>query len=136
MRILSRVLEFLKRSRVRPLSEWYSVACDDEGVTLDVRPRWKRATTASFHWKDVVRVCFEARDYLQSDCVYVFTSGRAESYVIPLDAKGGKEFWGQVLDRKLFDAELAIVAAGAAVGLFCWPPPEVRVGADEGAELF
>ena len=54
----------------------------------------------------------------------MFTSLRPESWVIPVDAKGGLEFLKELIERELFDTELAIKAGTATEGLFCWPQPE------------
>ena len=57
------------------------------------------------------------------DEVYFFTSLRPESYLVPMEASGAASLWGQVIERGLFDAELAILAASAIEGVFCWPDP-------------
>ena len=59
-----------------------------------------------------------------SDGIYVFTSERPESYVIPTEASGGQDFWFEILRRQLFDAKLAGEAAASRGGLYCWPPQE------------
>ncbi|MCC6190870.1 MAG: hypothetical protein IT318_17750, partial [Anaerolineales bacterium] len=51
---------------------------------------------------------------------------RPESYAIPMQAGGGPELLQALIERGLFDAELAIQAAAASQGLFCWPPPETQ----------
>ena len=103
------------------LEEWFTVTWDTTRVHLDVAPPGREPWKASFEWASVVRVCFEAEGGLASDGVYVFTRTRPESYVIPTEASGGAEFWDEVLRRGLFDPELAIAAASATEGLFCWP---------------
>ena len=67
---------------------------------------------------------------MASDGIYVFTSERPQSFVIPTEADGGLEVWNELVRRGLFDAELAIKAALAEEGLFCWPvaEPERRGG--------
>jgi hypothetical protein len=59
-----------------------------------------------------------------SDGIYVFTSLRPESYVIPVEASGGLEFWNEIVRRRLFDAGLAVKVASLSEGLVCWPPDE------------
>ncbi|MBI4951098.1 MAG: hypothetical protein HY908_03630 [Myxococcales bacterium] len=107
---------------MQPVSGWFTVEHDAERVRL--RSSAGEGWDASFAWADIERVCFEAADFLMSDSIYVFVRGRAESYVIPSDAQGGAAFWGALVERKLFDAELAIRAATSGPGLFCWPPVE------------
>ncbi len=109
------------RGRVGPLSEWYFVDWDDREVRIRASPPVGEAWEDGFVWEDVVRVCFKAEDLYLSDGIYVFTDRRPESYVVPTEAEGGSAFWEEILRRDLFDAELAIEAAGSAEGLFCWP---------------
>ena len=104
------------------MGTWFRVTFDEEYVRLDVAPPARDPWTAQFAWTSVVRVCFKAEGLEASDGVYVFTSSRPESYAIPVEAAGGADFWSEIIRRRLFDAELAIEAATASEGLFCWPP--------------
>jgi len=106
------------------LEDWFHVRWDDVAVQLDVSPPGRESWRARFEWSSVSRVCFKAEDLLMSDGIYVFTAQRPESYAIPMEADGGAELWDELVRRGLFDAELAIRAAGAAEGLFCWPEAE------------
>lgn len=106
----------------RPLDEWFSVTFDDEQVSIRAEPPGKEAWSDELTWSSIERVCFKAEDLGVSDGIYVFTSARPESYAIPIEANGGLEFWDEILRRKLFDAALAIEAASATDGVFCWPP--------------
>ncbi len=105
------------------LSEWFSVGFDDAAISLQVNPPHATAWQDTIGWKRITRVCFEAGDLFESDAVYIFTDERPESYVIPVEANGGQALWFEIIKRKLFDAELAIVAAAATHELFCSPPP-------------
>ncbi|MGQ0602486.1 MAG: hypothetical protein ACT4QE_12430 [Anaerolineales bacterium] len=58
--------------------------------------------------------------FLGSDKLYVFRQQRPESYVVPLEAEGAQDLLGELIRRKLFDAEIAITAESSE-GLFCWP---------------
>jgi hypothetical protein len=107
---------------VIPLREWFRVRWDDETVHLAVAPPGRAAWEASFAWASVTRVCFVAEEAGVSDGIYVFTAARAESYAVPIEAEGGAAFWAEILRRGLFDAELAIAAASAVAGTYCWPP--------------
>lgn len=111
------------------LAEWFHVEWDEREVRLDVRPPGRQAWRASFPWVSVRRVCFQGEGLEASDGVYLFTSLRPESFVVPIEADGGAAFWDEVIRRGLFDARLAIEAASSPTGLFCWPPPE---GGEEG----
>lgn len=71
-------------------------------------------------WEDIERVCLKMEGLFGSDALYVFVRGRAASYAVPLAAEGAQALLDELIHRELFDAELAIEAAGSE-GLFCWP---------------
>jgi hypothetical protein len=102
------------------------VTWDEEAVHLNVAPPGGDAWMASFPWSSITRVCFKAEGLELSDGVYVFTTLRPESFVIPTEASGGLGVWNEIVRRGLFGAELAVKAASAGEGLFCWPPMEAR----------
>ena len=115
------------RSRSTPgtntaVAAWFRVTWDPEQVHLDVTPPGHSGWVASFAWSSVCRVCFKAEGLEASDGIYVFTTLRPESFVIPMEAAGGAAFWNEILKRGLFSAELAITAATSLDGVFCWPP--------------
>jgi len=104
------------------LSDWYNVSFDDKYVYRDVKPPGRDGWEDKFEWKDVIRVCFQAGDLYSSDEMYIFVKDREESYLIPTEANGGSELWGEIIERELFDAKLAIeVATDADGGFYCWP---------------
>ena len=105
----------------RRLDEWYVVTYDGTGVNLDVSPPWRRPWKDSFSWSSVQRICFQGGGPHTSDRIYVFTSKRPESYPIPIEARGGQNVWAEIIRRGLFDADLALQAAGSGWGLLCWP---------------
>ena len=107
-----------------PVNEWFKVNFDDDVVKMQICPSGKPERNQKFRWTDVIRVCFKAEGLELSDAIYIFTNERPESYVIPMEAEGGGEFWNRILLKGLFDAELAIEAATSLDGLFCWPPIE------------
>jgi hypothetical protein len=78
-----------------------------------------------------VRVCLEVEEFTGTDGLYVFTRTRPESYAIPMGAAGALDLLQALIARGLFDGELAMEAAGAESGLFCWPP-EGEGGKSEG----
>jgi hypothetical protein len=111
----------------RPLDQWFTVAFDDERVTLDVRPPGEAPSVASFRWSEITRICFKPEDFTISDGIYIFTTQRPESFVVPVEAKGGEVFWNKVIERGLFPGELAIQAATSREGaLLCWPSQRDR----------
>ena len=114
---------FALRKPIGPLSDWFFVDFDEKGVTMRASPPGGEAWEQGFAWDRILRICFVAEP-AASDGIYVFTHDREASYVIPTEATGGSELWGEILRRQLFDAELAIEAASAESGMFCWPPAE------------
>ena len=66
------------------LADWYHVRFDEKALYRDVAPAGRAPWTDTFDWADVIRVCFMAGDGLTSDDLYIFTSKREESYLIPL----------------------------------------------------
>jgi len=110
-----------RSASTKKLEEWFVVSHDEVGVRLDVSPPGRQPWQDSFSWSSVQRVCFKCEGLEASDGIYIFTSQRPESYVIPTEALGGSEIWNEILRRGLFDPELAIRAAASVEGLFCWP---------------
>ncbi|KKK73365.1 hypothetical protein LCGC14_2894570, partial [marine sediment metagenome] len=51
-----------------------------------------------------IRICFQTGDLYSSDELYIFIKDKKESFLIPMDAKGTLELWGEIIDRELFDA--------------------------------
>jgi hypothetical protein len=105
------------------LSDWFSVSFDDTAISLQVDPPGGDAWQARIAWERIIRICFQAGDWLESDVVYIFTGERPESYAIPTEAAGGQALWFEIIDRKLFDADMAIAASMATNELFCFPAP-------------
>jgi hypothetical protein len=117
--MLQRIFGFFTCKKV---SEWFTVTFDADQVTLYATPPGRAPWQQSFHWVDVTRVCFKGEGLSASDGIYIFTSKRPESYVIPTEAKGGVELWNAVVQRGLFPHALAVKAATTPKGMFCWPP--------------
>lgn len=105
------------------LESWFHVTFDETGFYRHVNPPSREGFDDFVRWDQIIRICFKlAEDFLFSDEIYVFISDRPESYVIPTEAKGASELWGEMIHRGLFDAGLAITAATSSEGIFCWPP--------------
>lgn len=101
--------------------QWFVVEFDDEAIHIAVRRRLRRSWSADIPWDSIKRVCLECRPAV-SDGIYLFTDLRPESWVVPTDATGGPELWSELIERDLFDADLAIETLGMPSGLACWPP--------------
>lgn len=133
LEFLRRVISKMHRSTSRALwstptaqIEWFQVTYDSETIRMAADPPGDSGWVQEFRWNEIERICFKAENMLVSDGIYVFTSKRRESYVIPTEARGGCEFWEEILRRGLFDPGLAIKAALSNGGLFCWPPIDRR----------
>ena len=103
------------------LKDWFKVTFDSKKIILNVNPPENDAWDDEIVFERIIRVCFNAQGYLQQDEIYIFTDERPESYVIPMEAKGASDLFNELIERKLFDAQLAIEAA-AGEGLYIWPP--------------
>src|SRR5262245_15851898 len=122
MNVFSKIRKIFARGRLKPLNEWFFVTFDERLVHMRAEPPLSPAWSQSFEWDKILRVCFKAEAPLASDGIYVFTSERPESYVIPTEGHGGQHLWSEILCRKLFDPAWAIEAASSTGGLYCWPP--------------
>jgi hypothetical protein len=112
-------------TKMSDLSIWYYVFFTDEKIIRDVHPPNIGAWKDHLYWKDIIRVCYKTGDFLETDEIYIFTNQRKESYVIPVEARGGTELWGEILARKLFPAELSIkLSSDPTSNIYCWPPPD------------
>jgi hypothetical protein len=103
------------------MEDWYKISWDKVSVYRNVTPPGSEPWSDSFRWSDIERICFEANDFYESDCIYIFLKGQEASVAIPTDASSGADLWGEIIKRKLFDSELAIKAATSGPGLFCDP---------------
>lgn len=113
-----------------PLREWYSVRFDASAIALQVNPPNGVAWEETIEWERIIRVCFKTGDWSESDAIYIFTDERPESYVIPTEAEDGQALWCKILERKLFDAEIAIEASTTANELFCSPLKSKQIEAE------
>ena len=107
---------------VGPIEEWFHVTFDEDLIHIHIDIPDQEERRESFSWSEIIRVCFKTGDFMSPDEIYIFIESRPESYLIPTEADGGSLLWGEIIDRGLFDAELAIKAATSpADELFCWP---------------
>jgi hypothetical protein len=110
-------------SQYPSLRDWFHVQLSDHGIKVRKLLPPQIQQEYEIEWKSLIRVVLKtAEDFLDNDELYLFTDERPESFVIPMEADGALELMNQLIDRKLFDAELAIQAASSAGGLFVWPP--------------
>jgi len=116
------ILRILTGKGIPKLPEWFRVRFDASTVYMHADPPGKAAWSQSFPWDSIERIMFRAEGFESSDGIYVFTRLRPESFVVPMEAKGGSDLWDEILRRGLFDPELAIQAASSSGGDFWWPP--------------
>ena len=103
--------------------KWFEVVFNVDTITISRRKFLFLRSFTVIPWSRIIRICFLAGDHIKFDEVYIFTDERPESYVIPMDSSGGLQLWGEIIERGLFDAELAVKAASASSEeLLCWPP--------------
>lgn len=104
-----------------PIEHWYQITFDHKTIYLSIHPSEQKAQKIGVEWATIERVCFKPGDYIESDEIYIFTTQREESYLIPVEAAGGQALWMEIIRRGLFDAQLAIDVAAKSGGVFCWP---------------
>ncbi len=119
MKLFKKIIKSFQRTK--KLSEWFHVRFDEHGIYWQVEPPGKQSWTDQVAWDHIECVCFKATDIFESDEILLFTDIRPESYVIPTEADGGETILSELIDRKLYDAELAILAAGLTEGMLCHP---------------
>jgi hypothetical protein len=99
----------------------FEVDYDADTISISRRRLFFLKSITEIPWSRIIRICFLAGDHIKFDEVYLFTDECPESYVIPMDSYGGLQLWGEIIERRLFDAELAIKAASALSDeLLCW----------------
>ena len=115
-----------KKNRIPPpLEKWFKIELNADYVTIKASPPENDPWEQSFTWAAVTRVCFKNEEGLVSDAFYIFTTLRKESFIIPIDANGGKEFVQEIRKRGLFPEDITITAfASTEGGVYCWPPIE------------
>ena len=101
-----------------PLDQWFEVTFDDNAIHIEVKPPGT-PTRQTFRWHEIERICYKVEDMGVSDGIYVFLRQQPESFAIPIEAKGGYDFWQEILRRGLFDAKLAIEVATSIEGIYC-----------------
>ena len=120
--MLSRIKEWLKTRKPRPLGELLAVEFDDVGcrvvVIEELDPEWNQ----EFTWNRVRRVCFKDGGMLSSDIVYLSLVHPEQVVAVPTEARGGAEFFGQICDSGLLPEAIWRKAVGdTSGGLHCWP---------------
>ncbi|MHA1925778.1 MAG: hypothetical protein ACXABV_06490 [Candidatus Thorarchaeota archaeon] len=107
------------------LNTWFHVKFDEELIDIHLHPPSGEEQHGRIKWDTIVRVCFRPADFLGTDEILIFVEGQEASYLIPIEADGGSALWNKIIERELFDAELAIKLATSSDGEYhCWPSLE------------
>ncbi len=114
--------------------DWYQVTFDEAYIYRDVTPppyrEWrklfKKVTPKPWNdrikWSDINQICFQALGLYDSDLILIHIHDETGYYSIPMEAMGGLELWTEILERKLFDEQLAVQAMGSINNeIFCTP---------------
>ncbi|TXT54093.1 MAG: hypothetical protein BAJATHORv1_90042 [Candidatus Thorarchaeota archaeon] len=103
------------------LSDWFIVECDDEKILVKIIEPGTPSKTEIL-WKEIIRVCYKTGCFLESDEIFIFVKHRLESYLIPTEAFGAIDLWGEIIERGLFEAKHAVRAVMAEDNtVTCWP---------------
>jgi hypothetical protein len=116
--------------RGQRLDSWFHVTFDDTHIHLDVHPPGRPAWQDTFPWSAIVRVCFKDEGPYVSDGLYIFTTLRPESFVVPTEADGGDALFVALFGRGYFPDEVFRQAISSTDGgFYCWPALEEGTGA-------
>ncbi len=123
MSSLRKLVDSFKRRNAN-LSDWYQVSFDDSQISISAQPPGKDSWEQSITWVSIIRVLWKGEGGLTSDGVYLFTSERSESYVVPTDAEGGDSFVEELITRGYFSSNKFTEAVLNPYGIYCWPDDE------------
>jgi len=90
-----------------------------ESMFSNVFPRiWNRP----FRWDEIVKVCFKDGGIYSSDILFIELRDREKPAIVPTEARGGSEFFGELCGRGLFPLEVMRSAIReTSSGMHCWP---------------
>jgi hypothetical protein len=123
MNLFAAVRSFIANKQHRGWWASFSVASDDSGFTVTEHQRRKQRIAQGAAWNDVYGVCFKDAG-LGCDCFFIFARNHQEPIMVPVEASGGLEFWGQLKERLLFPQEISgqCVQSSKSGAEFWWPP--------------
>ena len=109
------------------MSESLAVEFDEIGFRVRVLRALEPVWNQEVRWDNVKRICWKDGGMLSSDIVYVSRINPDTVAVVPTEAAGGAEFFGELCSRGLFPEHVWREAMGnTSGGLFCWPPHEAN----------
>lgn len=118
---------WLLSKRPKALSELLAVELDDARVKVLVLEKLDPTWNQEFVWADISRICFKDEGLHSSDSIIIQLNGREIPVVVPIEAKGGSEFFEALTERGYFPEELWRRAIGETSGaMHCWPPLESK----------
>lgn len=124
--MLERIKQLWKSRQPKPLNQLLKVEFDEEQVTVRVIAELSSDWNQTFLWQNIRRVCFKDGGLFSSDLIYLSLSEREQPAVVPTEALGGSEFFGNLCNRGLFPEEVWRKAVGdTSGGMHCWPPGEL-----------
>lgn len=109
--------------------DWNAVSFDNEYVyrqgTLPTYRKFfikvnQKAVQSNIKWSHISQVCFYSKGLYNPAEMKLVESFR-NTYIIPIDTKGGNELWTEIINRGLFDKELATEVMVSAIGEYCSP---------------
>ena len=111
------------RTRQTRLSDQLLVEFNESTATVRVLRDLDPQLNQTFAWADIRRVCFVDGGLYSTDLIHIFVEGREGSIVIPIEARGGTDFFGAVCERGLFPESVwRKTIADTSGGTHCWPP--------------
>lgn len=104
------------------LDKCLAVEFDAEGIRVLVLQRVSMNWEQAFRWDEIAKVCFKDGGIYRSDILFIELRDQEKPAVVPTEARGGSEFFGELCGRGLFPLEVmrsAIRETGG--GMHCWP---------------
>ena len=123
MGMFNKFIDRIKRFG-EPIEKWYEVSFTSSEIKISASPPGRDAWTQLFFWEDIIRVMFQGEGIDASDGIYIWTTKRPESYVVPTDSKGGEKLIKELISRGYFESEKFQEAVLSPYGVYCWPEDE------------
>ena len=125
MSFIATLKKWVKSRRRRPVQDLLAVEFDDKQIRVCVLADLELGWNQTFLWSDITRVCFKDGGPWSSDIVYVSLSDREKVAEVPIEARDGHKFFGELCSRGFFPENVWRKAMGdTSGGLHCWPPFE------------
>lgn len=123
MNFVKRFIDKISRYN-EPIEKWFQVTFDEIKITITANPPGRNSWQQTLEWDNLIRVIFQGEGGYSSDTLFLFSSLRPESYVIPTDAKGGQELIDKLIAKGIFNSKNFTDAVLSPYGIYCWPEDE------------